>query len=66
MAHAKLRGRIKEKFNTVTAFAEACQMSRYKVDSRLSGKTEWTIREIELVCEVLGLTEEDIIPYFFS
>lgn len=65
MPYAKLRGKIKERYNTVAAFAEAIHMSRYQIDSRLANKTAFSIEEMLIVARALEITDEELPMYFF-
>lgn len=65
MSYAKLRGRIKEKFGTQKAFAEAMGMSTVSLSKRLSGKLDWKTPEIVRACELLEIPLEENALYFF-
>lgn len=64
-AYAKLRGRIVEKFGTVTAFAEAIGLSRVSVTNKLSEKTGFSQEDITKWCEALEIELDEIGCYFF-
>lgn len=66
MSYPKLRGAIREKFGTQEAFAEALKVHPATLSAKLSGKTDWTRKEIETTCLLLGLSGEDINAYFFT
>lgn len=66
MNEYKLRGRIREKFGTQAAFAEAVGMAETTLSSKLNGKTDWTRAEIEAACRLLDISAEDIPAYFFT
>ena len=65
MNYTKLRGLIRSKFKTQEAFALAVGLSPCSVSKKLNGKTEWSADEIRKVCEVMGISPEDIPKYFF-
>lgn len=65
MSYPKLRGRIREKFGTQEAFAEAMGKNATTVSNKLSGKTEWTRQEIETVCDLLDIPLAEAHNYFF-
>lgn len=62
----KLRGKIREKFETQDAFAEAIGIGRTSLSLRLNGKLEFSQQEINKSIEALGLSESDIPTYFFT
>lgn len=64
--YSKLYGKIKEVFGTQEAFAEAMEMSKTSVNSRLTQKIEWKSPEIVKACELLGVPLTDSYLYFFS
>lgn len=66
MNESKLRGRIREKFGTQEAFADAMKMSHTTLSAKLNGKSEWKRQEIEDACRLLGISAEEIPLYFFS
>lgn len=66
MNESKLRGRIREKFGTQEAFAEAVGMSHTTLSAKLNGKTDWKRQEIEDACRLLDISAADIPLYFFT
>ncbi len=66
MSHAKLRGKIKEVFETQDAFAEAMGMDRSTMSLKLNDKSNWTSDEIVRACDLLGISCERLHLYFFS
>ena len=62
----KLRGRIREYYETQEAFAKALEMSPATLSKKLSGKTEWDRQEIEEACILLCIPIEEIALYFFT
>jgi hypothetical protein len=63
---SKLRGKIREKFNTESAFAEAMEMSNPTLSAKLNGKVCWTDRDIVKACGLLDIPFEFIPVYFFT
>ena len=61
----KLRGRIREYYDTQEAFAKALNMSPATLSRKLMGKTQWDRQEIEEVCTLLHIPAEEIPSYFF-
>lgn len=64
--YSKLRGRIREKFSTQDAFAEAIGIGRVSLSQRLNGKLDFTQKEINASCEALDINKRDIPVYFFT
>lgn len=62
----KLRGRIKEKFGTQSAFAKAMDLSDVSVSNKLNNNVEWGQEEIEKSVIVLDIEYSDIHSYFFT
>ena len=62
----KLRGRIRECYETQDAFARALNMSPATLSKKLMGKTEWGRQEIEEACALLAIPAEEIPAYFFN
>lgn len=62
----KLRGKIKEVFNTQAAFAEALGISSTSLSEKLNNKVEFSQKEIEKAVELLQIPKEDIPIYFFT
>ena len=61
----KLKGKIKEVFNTQKAFADAMGMNEIAVTQRLSGAVQWKAPEIAKACEVLHIPLAEAYLYFF-
>lgn len=66
MSYAKLRGKIKEVFETQERFAEAMGMDCSTLSLKLNGKSEWSRIEIEKACNLLGIQIEEVYAYFFT
>lgn len=64
--YTKLRGRIKERFGTETAFAKAIHMNRTSLSLRLTGIREFTQSQILLFASALGIAPNEIGEYFFA
>lgn len=63
---SKLRGRIVEKFHTITKFSEVSGISRNSMTSKLKGYVPFKPDEIVAVCELLDIPIEDVGVYFFT
>lgn len=66
MSYSKLRGKIKEVFGSQDAFAVAMSMNPSTLSAKLTGKTDWSIREAELACRLLGISLGEMHLYFFA
>lgn len=63
--YSKLKGRIKEIFETQNAFAKALGLSPVSVSDKLNNKSQWTQKEIDTACVLLGIESVEIPVYFF-
>ena len=64
--YRKLKGRIKEKVDTQSNFAEELGISRVSLSLKLNGKAEFSQREIENACRILDIAPAQIHDYFFT
>lgn len=64
--YRKLRGRIVEKFGTVSNFAEHIGVSIVSVSNKLRGVTQFSQNDIVLWCETLEIPLSDSGTYFFT
>jgi len=62
----KLKGRIREIFNTQSAFAEAMGMSTTSLSAKLNNKIEFSQKEIDKASDLLKIKKEEIPIYFFT
>ena len=65
MDYRKLKGKIKEVFNSQAAFAKAMGMSYTALNQRLNGAIEWKAPEMVDACKLLGIPLEEAYLYFF-
>lgn len=63
--YGKLRELIKSRYKTIGNFAEALQISRCALSSKLNGLSTWTDAEIERVCNLLNIPISSVCEYFF-
>ena len=63
--YGKLRERIKAFYKTIGNFADALQMSRSALSSKLNGSSAWAHNEIENVCKLLNIPMSSVSEYFF-
>jgi transcriptional regulator with XRE-family HTH domain len=64
--YAKLRGRIKEIFDTENVFAKNLGISQTSLSQKLNNKVEFTQKEIKKAIELLHIPKEEIPIYFFT
>lgn len=65
MDFSKLKGKIKEVFNTQYAFAEAMGWKQPALSQRLNGIVEWKASEIAKACDLLHIPLAEAYLYFF-
>lgn len=66
MNYAKLRGRIRELYNSEKNFAESIGKTQNWLSKILNGKKEIKRSEIELFISKLNIDEAEINIYFFD
>lgn len=64
--YSKLKGRIREIFDTQSAFAEAMGMSTTSLSAKLNNKIEFSQKEIDKASDLLKIKKEEIPIYFFT
>lgn len=60
-----LRRRILGKFGSLGAFAAEMGFTPSTLSSKLKGTTDWTRAEIEKASQLLELTTDEVMEYFF-
>ena len=65
MNYSKLKGRIREKYQTQAAFAKAMGMSHSTLSKKLNNQSQWACSEIMKACELLGISLAEAYLYFF-
>ena len=58
-----VKGKIKEHGLTQKKVADKLNISPQAFNSKINGKTEFTVAEIESLCAILNI--RDVIKYFF-
>lgn len=66
MKYRKLRGKIKEVYGTIEAFADAMGMKLPRISQRLNGAVSWKMNEIAKACELLHIPLTEVYLYFFD
>ena len=64
--YSKLKGRIKEKYRTQENFAKAIGKTQTTTSFKINGKRLWNQEEIIKAIELLDLSKDDIVEYFFN
>jgi len=64
--YSKLRGRIKEYFDTIDNFAEKMNLSPTAVINKLCNRSPFKQPEITLACILLEIPDEEMHIYFFT
>lgn len=64
--YSKLKGRIREIFNTQSAFAEVMGMSTTSLSAKLNNKIEFSQKEMDKASDLLKINKEEIPAYFFT
>lgn len=65
MKYGKLRGRIIEKYGTISSFSKVVGISRVSIYLKLSGKVGFTTAQVENWSRLLGIATKDIGLFFF-
>lgn len=65
MSYSKLRGKIREVFETNEKFSKDLGINLASLSAKLNNKTPWKREEIEKACEILSIPIEDVHLYFF-
>lgn len=63
---SELRGRIKTKYGTEKAFAEAMGIGISGMSARLNGSVPFDATEMHRAKELLGIPDEEFVVYFFT
>lgn len=62
---SKLRGKIKEKYDTIKAFSLDMQLDSTTLSKKLNSITDFTSSEILKACKLLQISTEEVEKYFF-
>ena len=63
---SKIRGRIVEKYGTISNFCKAINKNRTSISRKLNGKSELSRKNIALFCSALDIREDEVADYFFA
>ena len=64
--YSKLLGRIKECGLTQEALSKAIGKNKSTLSSKINGQFAFTQKEIDEICKVLDITNDEIGDYFFT
>jgi transcriptional regulator with XRE-family HTH domain len=64
--YSKLLGRIKERGYTQESLAKAIVKNKSTLNSKINGKVPFTTTEIDDICRVLDISNDEIGDYFFA
>ena len=64
--YSKLKGRIIEKYDSQSSFANAMEWSERTLSLKLNGKLFWKQSDICKAVNLLELSADDIQDYFFK
>lgn len=64
--YCKLRGRIIEKYGTMQKFAMCMGWSERTMSLKMNNKRFWKQPEITKASELLDISSEEIVQYFFN
>lgn len=64
--YSELKGDIKRRFGTQSAFAKAIGISEPTLSLKLNNNADWSQDEMEAAITLLDANIEKIIPYFFT
>lgn len=62
---SRLRGRIREKFGSESAFSESVGFSRTTLSAKLNGKVDWDCSDVVRACDLLDVPISQAHEYFF-
>lgn len=64
--YTKLKGRIIEKYGTQKDFAKAIGLTSTTFSFKINGKSSWKNDEIAKAAELLEISPNEIVEYFFN
>ena len=66
LRNSKLLGRMKERSITQEQLAKEIGKDKSTVNAKLNGKNAFTTKEIDDICKVLDISNDEIGEYFFA
>ncbi len=64
--YSKLKGRIKEKFNSQSNFVKELNMSEQVFSKRINNQVQFDSSEIKKMVALLEINDDEISEYFFK
>ena len=64
--YSKLLGKIKEQGFTQETLAKAIDINKGTLSAKLNGQYSFTAKEIDSICKVLDISNDEIGAYFFT
>jgi transcriptional regulator with XRE-family HTH domain len=64
--YSKLLGRIRERGLTQEQLAKAIVKNKSTLSAKLNGQFSFTAKEIDDICKVLDISNDEIGEYFFT
>ena len=64
--YAKLRGRIREKYEKESAFAQALGVSTKTLSDWLNNQKYWRHEDMSVAIDLLGIQDTEVGAYFFT
>lgn len=64
--YSKLKGKIREVYDTNAAFAKAIGMGKTTLSLKLNNKAEWTQAEMVSAMDLLNIPPTSVRTYFFT
>lgn len=62
----KIRGKMAEYGLSQASFADKIGLTQQSVANKLSGKTAFTVRDVENICKLFDISRNEIGDYFFE
>lgn len=64
--YSKLKGRIKEKYNSQSKFTKELGMSEQVFSKRINNQVQFDSSEIKAIARLLEIRDDEISEYFFK
>ncbi len=64
--YSRLKGRIKEKYNSQSNFVKDLKMSEQVFSKRINNQVQFDSSEIKKMAELLEISDDEISEYFFK
>lgn len=64
--YSKLLGRMRERGITQEQLSKEVEMNETTLSAKLNNKSQFKAEEMDAICEVLDISNEEISTYFFE